>query len=580
MGIARAFAAGAVVWVSACASRIARAFDCRKYAGVLTSLLAVGMLTSCGGGGNGSWLNRVKAITVTPANATLAKGQSQAFTATATYEDGSTSDVTDLPTVMWTSTNTSVATVSATGAAVTKGVGQTTLTATWPAGDLSVSGAPISGSTSLTVTAATVVSLAVTPPNPALELGANQQLTATGTLTDGSQQDVTQSASWSSSDTAVVRVNTSPGRIGVANTRGPGSANVKATVGSVSGQTTVTVTRRAPKFLYAANLGASTISAFQVNAVTGALSAIGTPYATTTGSTSIAVTRDFKFLYSADFGIGNVSGFVIQPDGTLIPAAGTPLAVGNGPLSLVAHPTADFLYVAQQGSGVAIYAIDPASGALSAAGSVSAPDAPEFGAIAPDGGYYYQTLSSIDQIAPFAVDAKTGSLMPLPAGPAATESFPRAIAIDPAGKFLYVAISDSGSDTSTTVDGFLIDPTTGALTKMPNSPFLATTVPDWIAIDPSGRFLYVSCSISNVIEAFTIDADTGTLSAIQGSPFAAPGYPLFVMVDPSGLFLYAGTDSTTAGLLGYAIDQTTGSLTPNAAGSAPGNIVWSLVATH
>jgi 6-phosphogluconolactonase len=555
------------------------AFECRKYRCALTALLTLVGLAACGGGSSGGgWLNHVKAITVTPASPTIAKGLTKAFTATATWEDGSTLDMSTQ--VTWTSSNAPAASVSATGVASAHGVGTTNITATMPGGLLTAGGAAISGSTSLTVTAAALVSVALTPANPALELGANQSLTATGTFTDDSHQDVTQSATWSSSEPAVARVNSSAGRIGVVNTRGPGSAAVTATLGSVSGQTTITVTRRTPKFLYASNLGAGTISAFQVNPTTGALAAIGVPTPTTSGSTSIAVTRDFKFLYSADFGLGNVSGFVIQPDGTLIPAAGTPVAVGGGPLSLVAHPAADFLYVAQQGAGIAIYAIDPTSGALTAAGAVSAPDAPEFGAIGPDGRYYYQTLSSIDQIAPFAVDAATGALTPVSSGPAATESFPRAIAIDPAGKFLYVAISDPGTATSTTVDGFLIDASSGALTKMPASPFQVATTPDSIAIDPSGRFLYVSCSNSNVIGAFVIDPDTGTLGAVQGSPFAAPGFPLFVRVDPSGEFLYAGTDSTTAGMLGYTIDQTTGGLTPNAAGSAPGNIVWSVAVTH
>jgi 6-phosphogluconolactonase len=470
--------------------------------------------------------------------------------------------------------------VSTAGLAAGTGIGTTTITATLPGGEITAGGATIVGSTSLTVTAPVLVSIVETTTNPALELGANQSFTVTGTMTDGSHQDLTQSASWSSSDSAVVRVNTSTGRVGVANTRGPGAADVKVTVGPVADQTTVTVTRRTPKFLYAANLGASTVSAFYVDPVTGALSAIGMPNATTSGSTSIAVSRDFKFLYSADFGIGNVSGFVIQPDGTLIAAAGMPVPVGNGPMSLVAHPTADFLYVAQQGSGITIYTIDPASGVLVAASAVSEPYAPEFGAMSPDGQYYYQTLSAIDQIAPFAANAITGALTPLSAGPAATEVFPRAIAIDPTGKFLYVAISDSGSGTSTTIDGFLIDPSTGSLTKMPASPFQVATTPVSIAIDPSGRFLYVSCFNPAVIGAFMIDPDAGTLSAVQGSPFAAPGFPLFVLVDPSGLFLYAGTDSTTAGVLGYTINQTTGALSPNVAGSAPGSIVWSLAATH
>jgi 6-phosphogluconolactonase (cycloisomerase 2 family) len=114
---------------------------------------------------------------------------------------------------------------------------------------------------------------------------------------------------------------------------------------------------------------------------------------------------------------------------------------------------------------------------------------------------------------------------------------------------------------------------------MPASPFQVGATSVWIAIDPSGRFLYVSLDAAG-IGAYTIDPDSGTLSAVQGSPFAAPSAVGFMLVDPSGVFLYAGTGSTTAGVLGFRIDQSTGALTPNSAGLAPGNIVWSLAVTY
>ena len=62
----------------------------------------------------------------------------------------------------------------------------------------------------------TLQSIAVSPANPQLALGASQQFTATGKLTDGSTQDLTQTATWSSSDTTVMLVNNSAGRVGLA----------------------------------------------------------------------------------------------------------------------------------------------------------------------------------------------------------------------------------------------------------------------------------------------------------------------------------------------------------------------------
>jgi hypothetical protein len=99
----------------------------------------------------------------------------------------------------------------------------------------------------LTVTNAKLSSIAIAPANPALPnppiipLGASQQLTATGTFSDGSTQDLTNQVLWSSSDIAVVVMSTSTR--GLAVSSGAGTATIGATQGSnTPGTTTVTVT--------------------------------------------------------------------------------------------------------------------------------------------------------------------------------------------------------------------------------------------------------------------------------------------------------------------------------------------------
>jgi hypothetical protein len=85
----------------------------------------------------------LQSIAVTPANPIIwpeGQGATQQFTATGTYSDNSTHDMTN--TATWTSSNTSVATISGTGLATTSGVGSSTIQA---------SENNISGSTTLTV---------------------------------------------------------------------------------------------------------------------------------------------------------------------------------------------------------------------------------------------------------------------------------------------------------------------------------------------------------------------------------------------------------------------------------------------
>ncbi len=121
----------------------------------------------------------LQSIAVTPANPSIAKGATQQFTATGTFSDGTTQNLTS--TVTWTSGTTTTATLSASGLATGAGVGTSTITAT---------SSSISGSTLLTVTAATLQSIAVTPANPSIAKGATQQFTATGTFSDGTRRKI------------------------------------------------------------------------------------------------------------------------------------------------------------------------------------------------------------------------------------------------------------------------------------------------------------------------------------------------------------------------------------------------------
>ena len=66
-------------------------------------------------------------IAVAPANPSVAKGLTDQFTATGTYTDGSTANLTNQ--VTWASATAAVATISTTGLASTLATGTTAITA-------------------------------------------------------------------------------------------------------------------------------------------------------------------------------------------------------------------------------------------------------------------------------------------------------------------------------------------------------------------------------------------------------------------------------------------------------------------
>ncbi len=82
----------------------------------------------------------ITSIAINPSNTTLSSGSTQQFSATATYSDGTTGDVTS--SVSWTSSNTAVASITSGGFVTAVSTGTTTITAT--------SGS-IAGTTQLTV---------------------------------------------------------------------------------------------------------------------------------------------------------------------------------------------------------------------------------------------------------------------------------------------------------------------------------------------------------------------------------------------------------------------------------------------
>ena len=165
-------------------------------------------------------------IAVTPQGVSVPKGGAQQLSAIAVFSDGTQQNVTG--STIWSVAPPNIATVSPTGTFTAQAAGSATVIASF---------ASMSGSDTLTVSPAVMVSIAVAPSNSSVVLGTSKQLSSYGIFSDGSSQDLTKSATWSSANSSTVSI--SPAGVAVANA--VGSASVSASSNGQTGSAKITV---------------------------------------------------------------------------------------------------------------------------------------------------------------------------------------------------------------------------------------------------------------------------------------------------------------------------------------------------
>lgn len=165
-------------------------------------------------------------LAISPGQPTVAVGGLQALTATATYSDKSTQDVTTQ--AQW-STSSPIAFVTSTGLVFGLAAGTATIKA-----KLGIAIAAVV----VKVEPVTLVGLDIAPGNPSVAAGTSQALTATAVYSDKSSQDVTAEVAWSTDDPTHVAIAADGTITGVA----VGSATVHATAAGITGAALVTVT--------------------------------------------------------------------------------------------------------------------------------------------------------------------------------------------------------------------------------------------------------------------------------------------------------------------------------------------------
>jgi hypothetical protein len=175
----------------------------------------------------------LRSIAISPTNPPILTLSTGNFKATGTYSDGSTADITAL--VVWSSSNSDIATISGDGTATTLTQGTTSINA-------ALGG--ISAATTLKTTGGTLTGITVSPVTFALVKNIRGRISATGTFSNGTTRDITGAVTWTTLNSSLATVTNAGGSLAWLNpltvTLSP--TTITATSGSLSATASLTVT--------------------------------------------------------------------------------------------------------------------------------------------------------------------------------------------------------------------------------------------------------------------------------------------------------------------------------------------------
>jgi 6-phosphogluconolactonase (cycloisomerase 2 family) len=361
-------------------------------------------------------------------------------------------------------------------------------------------------------------------------------------------------------------------------TQQPSSPTQRCVVGNAAINTQnvndTSVTVSCAEYSYVTNAADNTVSAYTVDATTGALAIVGTPIATGASPHAIVGTPEKSLVFVANEGSNDISAFTVNStNGALTAVPGSPFAAGTNPEAMYvidALGGPEYLIVANAGSdNFLMYDID-ATGALAHRSVPATPFATGNGPTSrvSNGGFLYvANHGGSNDISAFG-----NSITQVPGSPFPAGGNPLSLAVGAGGMFLYSANPDA---TNPSISGFSIDPASGALTPFSGSPF-PLPVSHCIATDQTGTYLYVTSGAS--IVGYGIDTTTGALTPLPGFPVAAGANAYSISIDPTNQFLYVANDGA-ANIAGFKLDASTGALTPMAGSPFPAGNHPAFIAT-
>lgn len=544
-------------------------------------------------------------LTVAPAASFVVSGATQQLKVIATLNNGNTQDETTAAT--WSSPDSTIATVSNTAGSqgLVTGVGAGSATITAALG-------------SLTNTATVIVNSAAPTVFPRFAYLGGQD----GTI-------------------SIYTVDPASGRLR--------SNGYVMGMSGPSAQITGVALDGSSRFLFTVDSGltSSALSVYKVNALNGTLTPVQSVSTSTVSTFAFKVAVDpaanYVYIASSQYA-ASVSGYAFDStNGALTQVSGSPGDVPY-PVSMAVDSLGRFLYAVGYDGAIYAFTIDPATGALNrvngspfqpptgwAYESVTVDPSNQFLLLNQTSPYVYPT-----GVAVYTIDPSSGALAPVTGSPFAIEAM--LLACAPTSPLVYTFNWQGDYATSSTITAYTLN-SNGVLTPA-GAPYDVGFLSGYMRIDPSGRFMYLfgdaiytglfggsiyglspgsgalvplgsftshgTTSYSNVfvvsqgtsgvqylpedayvadggntngvtgsnnILGFNTDPVAGGLNSLGSSPFAEGYSPVFAASDVLGQFLYLANNCSdtncmapTGSVSAYTISPSTGNLSP-----APGS---------
>ena len=326
--------------------------------------------------------------------------------------------------------------------------------------------------------------------------------------------------------------------------------------------------------------GTNTVSIFSFTA--GALSLVGSVPTGDSGASGgfyavNRITTAGNFLYASNDGGGSISAFSIVPSTGALTLIGSPFATGAGfgDISLAASPNGQFLFAGLPNHSVAVLAIG-AGGSLSLASTASLPSQPAGMKVSADGQHLAVALPASSSIAMFNIGSN-GALTMVNGMPVPGTGMVMGVDINCASTDLFGGVM---TQNPTMADAYTIT-STGWLTRVQGSPFspgvgLNSNV---VLLSPNDQSLFVSNQGSASLTVFHANSD-GTLALVAGQqPFALPaasGVPAGMATDQSGSVLFVATTALNQNQIQVMNIASDGTLSPAGApvnGNSQGSLL-------
>jgi len=255
----------------------------------------------------------------------------------------------------------------------------------------------------------------------------------------------------------------------------------------------------------------------------------------------------------------NVSQYTMGANGALNTSAASSVATGATPYSIAVVPSGLYAYVANNFNGVGGNTVSEytiSAGVLKSntptanpTGTIAAGTNPVSVTIDPTGSYVYVVNAGSNDISQYTIGTLSsltpGALTAIGTTKVMPGTTPYSIAVDPSGKYVYVANFGDGTVSQYTI-GAPSSLTPGVLTPMSPPTVLAGTNPVSITVDPLGPYVYVANYGDGTITEYTINAGALTLPATLPAPVSGNNNPISVTVAPSGSYVYVANYSSGA----------------------------------